>query len=95
MTNTAQTYDFDVINEEERPKIIMGGHHYELHHPTVEDIEIVQDLKTDDERTKALYGFIHPAEGEDTPFEEILKKQDIRVFKKFGEMIRKEFGVEE
>ena len=95
MTNTAQTYNFDEINAEDRPKIVMGGHNYELWYPTVEDIERVQELKTDEERTKALYSFIHPAEGEEMPFEKILKKQDIRVFKKFSEMIRKEFGVEE
>lgn len=93
MTN-GQTYDFDKVNQEERPRIVMGGHDYLLRYPTVEDIERVQDLKTDQERTEALYSFIEPVEDKQPAFKDILKKQDIRVFKAFSEMIKKEFGVE-
>lgn len=91
MTNN---YNFDEINTEDRPEIIMSGHKYRLRYPTVEDIENVQKLKTDEERLKALYSYIEQQEGEETPFEEVLRKQDIRVLKKFGDMIKKEFGLE-
>lgn len=92
MTN-AQTYNFDEINQEETPVIIMQGHRYRLKYPTVEDIEKIQELKTDQERTDAMYGFLIP-EGDSPTFAEIIKRQDIRVLKKFADMMKKEFGVE-
>lgn len=92
MTN-AQTYNFDEVNTEDTPQIIMSGHKYRLVYPTVEDIEKIQELKTDEERTNAMYGFLKP-EGDSPVFAEVIKKQDIRVLKKFADMMKKEFGVE-
>jgi hypothetical protein len=94
MTNTSPTYNFDEIDQNDRPKIVMGGHRFRLRYPTVEDIESVQKLETDEQKTEALYSFIERDEGEETEFKEVIKKQDIRVFKRFSEMIKKEFGVE-
>lgn len=91
MTNK---YDFDIIDADDKPQITMGGHKYQLRYPTVEDIENIQKLKTDEERQEVLYSFIEPRDGEETPFRDVIRKQDIRVFKKFTEMVKKEFGVE-
>ncbi len=90
MTNS---YDFDKTAKEERPLIIMGGYRYNLRYPTVEDIERIQKLETDEQRTDALYQFIEPQEGA-APFKDVLMKQDIRVLRQFSEMIKVEFGVE-
>lgn len=94
MTNKAQNYNFDEIDVNDTPLITMGGHQYRLRYPTVEDIEKIQDLKTDEERTDAMYDFLVP-EGDSPAFKETLKKQDIRVLKRFSEMMKTEFGVGE
>lgn len=90
----ANEYNFDVVDQNDKPQIVMGGHKYQLRYPTVEDIEDIQKLKTDEERQEVLYGFIEPRDGETVPFKDVLRKQDIRVFRKFSEMVKKEFGVE-
>lgn len=86
-------YNFDEINQDS-PEIIMGGQKYTLRYPTVEDIEKIQELKTDEERTKAVYNFVETTEEGQPPFETALKKQSIKVMIAFTEMIKKEFGVE-
>lgn len=89
----SNNYNFDEI-QDESPEIIMGGLKYRLRYPTVEDIEKVQELKTDQERTDAIYDFIETTEEGQKPFKETLKKQSIKVMIAFTEMVKKEFGVE-
>lgn len=90
----SNNYNFDEVDQEDRPTIVMGGLNYKLRYPTVEEVEKLQNLKTDEERTAALYSFIEAEDEKQEKFESIIKKQDIRVFRKFSDMIKTEFGVE-
>lgn len=94
-TTTPTVYNFDDISDQESPVIVMGGNKYRLKYPTIEDIEKIQSAKDDKEQEKLLYEFVTPEEGTTVSFEETLKKQDIRVLKRFSAMLKKEFGVEE
>lgn len=86
-------YNFDEIKDES-PTIVMGGQTYKLVYPTVEDIENVQKMKTDEERAEAVYSFVQKTDPEQPEFRDILRKQNIKVLKAFTEMIKAEFGVE-
>lgn len=94
----SNTYDFDKIaqsSENESPTIVMGGESYLLSYPTVEQVEKIQTLKTDEEKTNAIYSFVKPSTPETKPFKEVLQKQNIKVMQAFSDMIKKEFGVDE
>jgi hypothetical protein len=88
-----KNYNFDEVNDES-PTIILGGENYKLVYPTLEEIEKIQALKTDEERTDAVYQFIHKTDEKQPEFRDVLKKQSIKVLIAFTEMIKTEFGVE-
>jgi hypothetical protein len=92
MTNK---YNFDEINVNERPEIIMGGTTYLLRYPTLEEVEELQKLKTPEEQTDKMYSFIEKTDDDQPDFKLVLRKQDIRIVKAFSEMLKKEFGVGE
>lgn len=87
-------YNFDEAAQEDSPTIIMGGQNYKLRYPTVEEIEGLQKLKTDEERADAIYGFVEKTSPDQPDFKDVLQKQSIRVLKAFTAMIKTEFGVE-
>lgn len=86
-------YNFDEVKEES-PTIIMGGETYTLVYPTLEDIEKIQSLKTDEERTNAVYEFVQKTDEKQPDFKEVLRKQSVKVLVAFTNMIKDEFGVE-
>lgn len=91
MTNN---YNFDEIDQSERPVIIMGGNKYYLRYPTVEEIEEVQKLKTDEEKNEFIYKFVDKEVDDQPDFRTVLRKQNIKVFRAFLNAVKKEFGVE-
>lgn len=90
----SKVHNFDEIKGES-PTIIMGGFTYTLVYPTVEDIEKLQNVKSDEERADAVYGFVEKTNESDPPFRDTLKKQNIKVLQAFTKMIQEEFGIEE
>lgn len=89
----SNNYNFDEIVADS-PTIKMGGYEYRLVYPTVEDIERIQAMKTDEERNDSIYQFVEKSRDDIPPFRETLRKQNIKVLLAFTEMIKKEFGVE-
>jgi len=89
----SNNYNFDEIKSDS-PTIILGGHTYKLVYPTVEEVERIQELKTDEEKTKAVYNFVQKTNDADPTFEDVLKSQNIKVLQAFADMIKTEFGVE-
>lgn len=89
----SKDYNFDEITSD-GPTIIMGGQTYKLVYPTVEEVERVQGLKTDEERNDAVYGYVVKTTEDQPEFRETLKKQSIKVLIAFTDMIKREFGVE-
>jgi hypothetical protein len=88
-----QEYNFDNVDDES-PTIIMGGETYKLKYPTIEEVESVQNLKTDQEKSDAIYNYVIKTKDDQPDFKDLIKKQSIKVLKEFGEMIKAEFGVE-
>lgn len=89
-----QEYNFDNDVDNDSPTIIMGGETFKLVYPTLEEIEKIQALKTDEERTDAVYGFVEKTKDDQPEFRDVLQKQSIKVLKAFTDVIKKEFGVE-
>ena len=89
----SNNYNFDEI-QDESPEIILGGQKYQLKYPTIEELEKIQELKTDEERTDAIYSFVQKTEEKQPEFRDVLKKSNIKVMIAFTNMIKKEFGVE-
>jgi len=90
----SKDYNFDEISEQDGPTVKMGGHTYKLVYPTVEDIEKIQGLKTDQEQTDAIYAFLKPESADAPPFKDVIRKANVKVIKAFSEMVKAEFGVE-
>jgi hypothetical protein len=87
-------YNFDDL-QGEQPIVKMGGYEYRLRYPTVAEIENLNELKTDKEKTDAVYAFVERT-GDGVPdFKEVLRQQDIRVLREFNRMIKTEFGIDE
>lgn len=86
-------YNFDDISDES-PTIIMGGNTYKLSYPTLEEIEKIQELKTEKEQTEAIYNYVKKTEDSQPEFRDVLRKQNLKVLVAFTKMIKEEFGVE-
>ena len=75
--------------------VILGGHKYRLRFPTLGEVEKLQELKTDEERTEAVYKFVEKTKDDQPDFKELLKNSSIKATQEFGNMIRTEFGIED
>lgn len=95
----------DNVNDDFPFKI--GGNHYKMRFPLVEEIEELQLLiakqqDADDEESKLhaaeatkeyMYSFISPTEKTMPSIAEALKKSNIKVMNNFNNMVQKEFGI--
>lgn len=94
--NVEDSFDFDI-----------DGHVYDMKYPTVEELEQLQKLISDNEAAKAkgekvnddavmewMYSFITPRKEDSPSIADTMKKQNIKVLRNFTEMFKTEFGVE-
>lgn len=85
----------------------IGGNHYKMRYPLVEEIEQLQvliarqqDAANDEEKVNAtkeaqeyMYSFIHPVTEGAPSIIEALNKSNIKVMNNFNKMVQAEFGV--
>lgn len=103
--NVEDSFNFDFTDKETGKKL-----KYTMRLPITEEVEQVQEISTqlqtaqdekreDDVKNLSkkletfLYGFISPVEHE-TPIEETLSKQNIRVMRNFNSMIKTELSIQ-
>lgn len=98
-------YDFDDVKDYFSFKI--NGNEYRMTFPTVAELENLQKLaikeadavgedklKVGKEIQQFIYSYITPEDEKSEDINTLVKKMNIVVFKKFNEMIQKEFGVQ-
>lgn len=85
----------------------VGGHQYKMIYPTLEQVEELQKLVTENESKKEgdatddttpmdwMYKFISPIDETAPPIKETMKKQNIRVMANFSNMVKTEFGLDQ
>ncbi len=81
-------------NTEDEIEIILNGKKYKMRLATVQEIEDIQKM-AEEKQNDAMYEYVDTTEPDQTPFKDEIKKCNIRVIKRFGEMLKKEFSVED
>lgn len=90
MTTQNPTYNLDE-DAAEHFEFILQGNKYRMRYPTTEEIEQADKLETDEQKNDVVYEYISPVDNA-PPVREVLKKVNIKVVKKFNQMVRTEFG---
>jgi hypothetical protein len=76
-------------------EFIMGGHTYSMRYPNTEEITEAEKLASDsDKQVQWFYSFITPV-GEGPSIEETIKKANIKLVKRFNQMVAAEFSAED
>lgn len=72
-------------------EFILKGNSYRMRYPTTEEIEVASKLKTDEEKNKAVFDYITPV-NDAPPIQDVLKQSNIKIYRKFNDMVKTEFG---
>lgn len=90
----SNVYNLDEIGQD-GPTIIIDGNEYTLMYPTMEQIENVRDEKDEQKQNDALFDFVVAKNDGVTPFKDVLKRKNLLVLKKFANIVKDEFGMEQ
>lgn len=90
----SNVYNLDEIGQD-GPTIIIDGNEYTLMYPTMEQIENVRDEKDEQKQNDALFDFVVAKNDDVTPFKDVLKRKNLLVLKKFANIVKDEFGMEQ
>lgn len=89
----SNNYNLDA-GVEEGFNFILGGITYFMKYPTTEEIEELQKIKDQEKQTEKMFSLATPVEEGAPSLKEALKTKNVKVLKKFSDMIAAEFGME-
>lgn len=88
-----KNYDLD-SGVEEGFNFVLGGNTYFMRYPTTEEVEEMQKEKNPQKQAERMFEFAVPVDQDAPSLKEALKSKNVKVLKKFSEMIAVEFGGE-